>query len=116
MANGILNMTRGLGHITGPGPDRAGLHPSTTAREPPPRRRGQRDDADVIKQLRRARLVGRACERGPYLFHDLAGTADAAEQRPSTPAGAAPARYLFQSGTPSQTPACAALLPVALMP
>jgi hypothetical protein len=48
-------------------------------------------DADVIKQLRRARLVGRACERGPYLFHDLAGTADAAEQRPSTPAGAAPA-------------------------
>jgi hypothetical protein len=56
MANGILNMARGLGHITGPGPDRAGLHPSTTAREPPPRRRGQRDDADVIKKLRRARL------------------------------------------------------------
>lgn len=87
MANGILNMTRGLGHITGPGPDRAGLHPSTTAGEPPPRRRGQQDDADVIKQLRRARLVGRACERGPYLFHDLA---DAAEQRPSPP-DAAPA-------------------------
>ena len=47
--------------------------------------------ADVIKQLRRARLVRRACERGPCLFHDLAGTADAAGQRPSTPAGAAPA-------------------------
>ena len=49
--------------------------------------------ADVIEPLRRARLVRRACERGPYLFHDLAGTADAAEQRPSTPAGAAPAWY-----------------------
>ena len=47
--------------------------------------------ADVIKPLRRARLVRRACERGPYIFHDLAGTADAAEQRPSTRAGAAPA-------------------------
>ena len=31
VANDILNTTRGPGHITGPGPDRAGLHPSTPA-------------------------------------------------------------------------------------
>ena len=45
--------------------------------------------ADVIKQLRRARLVRRACERGPYLFRDLAPPTPPAAA--INPPGAAPA-------------------------